>query len=228
MFSRVRGTLFMAVLATSLLAAAQNPPQNAPAKLDIQVKPLPKAMTGQRYHARLSATGGAGHISWEIFGRLPPGLQLGPNTGELTGVPRAPGEWRFSVQVRDENLPPQMARREMVLLVVPSLLIVWTQYPQVQKDGIFGKVAVSNNTDQDFDLTVIIVAVNEIGRATALGYQHFTLRNGVADFEIPFGTTLPAGYYVVHADAVAEVPPRNAIYRSRVQTPLPVPLAGPL
>ncbi len=228
MFSPVRGPLFIYVLAASLLAVPQSPPQNAPAKLEIQAKPLPKTMTGQRYTARLSATGGTGHISWEIIGKLPPGLQLDPRTGEIVGTTRAPGEWRFFVQARDENLPQQIARREMVLLVVPSLLIVWAQYPEVEGNGIFGKVAVSNNTDEDFDLTVIIVAVNEIGRATALGYQHFTLSNGVVDFEIPFGTTLPPGYYVVHADAVAEVAPENAIYRSRVQTSLPVPLAAPL
>jgi Putative Ig domain len=228
MFSPVRSMLLISVLAVSPLAVAQSSSQNAPAKLEIQAKSLPAAMTGQRYSARVSTTGGAGRISWGMVGKLPPGLQLNPRTGEITGVPRAPGEWRFSVQVGDENLPPQMVRREMVLQVIPSLLIVWMEYPQVQNGGIFGKVAVSNNTDQDFDLTVIIVAVNEIGRATALGYQHFALRNGVVDFEIPFGTTLPAGYYVVHADAVAEVAPQNAIYRSRVQTPLPVPLAPPL
>ena len=31
------------------------------------------------------------------------------------------------------------------------------------------------------------VAVNENGRATALGYQRFTLQKNAADLEIPFG-----------------------------------------
>ena len=39
------------------------------------------------------------------------------------------------------------------------------------------------------------------------------------DFEIPFGSTLPTGKYVVHADAIAEVPSKKAIYRARQQTP---------
>jgi hypothetical protein len=33
-----------------------------------------------------------------------------------------------------------------------------------------GSVVVSNHTSHDFTLTVIVTAVNQIGRATALGY----------------------------------------------------------
>src|SRR5262245_35023517 len=143
MFGSLRSLIFFSTLAATSFAVAQNPSQNVTTRLDIQAKALPKAMTGQRYSARVSTTGGTGRISWDLVGKLPPGLQLDPRTGEITGVPRAPGEWTFAVQARDENLPAQTVRREMVLLVVPSLLIVWTQYPQVQNDGIFGRVAVS-------------------------------------------------------------------------------------
>jgi hypothetical protein len=71
-------------------------------------------------------------------------------------------------------------------------------------------------------LTVIIVAVAENGRATAIGYQHFSLNAGTNDVRIPFGSTLPYGAYVIHADAIAEIPKRNAILRQRLQTPLPL------
>ena len=37
--------------------------------------------------------------------------------------------------------------------------------------------------------------------------------------ELPFAETLPRDGYVVHVDAVGEVPARNIIYRERMQTP---------
>jgi len=61
-----------------------------------------------------------------------------------------------------------------------------------------------------------MLAVNEIGRATAVGYQHFTLKNNTADLEIPFGENLPRGSYDLNVDAVAEVPATNTIYRARL------------
>ena len=75
----------------------------------------------------------------------------------------------------------------------------------------------SNLTKQDVTLTVIVMAVNQIGRATALGYQEFTLAAG-AEQVIPFGSSPGPGTYIVHADAVAEVASTNTIYRARKQT----------
>jgi hypothetical protein len=65
---------------------------------------------------------------------------------------------------------------------------------------------------------VIVLVVAENGRATAIGYQKFTLNRGVTSFAIPFGDTLPAGAYAVHVDAIAEVTEKELIYRARLQT----------
>ena len=93
---------------------------------------------------------------------------------------------------------------------------------------IGGRLEVSNSTGDDFDFTVVVLAVNEIGKAFAIGYQHFPLKSGVESMEIPFGETLPQGRYVVHVDAVGEVPPRHAIYRARLQTKEALPVTvGP-
>ena len=74
----------------------------------------------------------------------------------------------------------------------------------------------SNQTEQDFDLTAIVMAVNEIGRATAIGYQRINLKKGTAELEIPFGENLPFGSYELDADVVAEVAATNSIYRARL------------
>jgi len=79
-------------------------------------------------------------------------------------------------------------------------------------------VTVTDGTNTDFDLTVIVVAVNEIGKAFALRYEHLDLKANAAPSEIDFSSSVPRGAYVVHVDAVAEVPSKNAIYRQRLQT----------
>ncbi len=110
---------------------------------------------------------------------------------------------------------------EFTITVVPPLEIEWTHEPQLQEDGIYGAVKVSNASGEDNDLTVIIVAVNQIGKAFALGYQRLTLAKSSSQ-EIPFGASLPIGTYIVHADAVAEIPSKNVIRRTRLHTPAPL------
>jgi hypothetical protein len=107
-------------------------------------------------------------------------------------------------------------------------LLEWHQPPIAHDNRIDGSLKVSNGSTESFDLTVIVVAVAENGRATAIGYQHFPLNPGAKDVEIPFGNTLPFGGYVIHADAIAEIPSRNTILRQRLQTPQPLQIVqGP-
>jgi len=157
-------------------------------------------------------------MKWEVVdGDVPAGLRLSPD-GILTGTPIAAGLFHFTVQVTDSSRPPVTAKRAVELRVVPPLLLEWKNYAKVSANRIDGAVLVSNGTDDDFDFTIVVLAVAEDGRATAIGYQHFPLGPGVTSFEIPFGDTLPRGAYVVHVDAIAEVPPKDAIYRARLQT----------
>ena len=79
-------------------------------------------------------------------------------------------------------------QREFTLVVIAALSIDWKQPPAVHGQKLEGSVVVSNSTNHDFTLTVIVMAVNQIGRATALGYQEFTLQAG-AEQVIPFGSS---------------------------------------
>ena len=197
--------------------------QTAPPAFRVLTQIPPRLATGQRYRIHLDAAGGRGPLDWRVSkGKLPPGLRLNAQTGEIVGAPTTVGEFAFTLEATDTSQPPQVAQQDFVVQVIAPLTIVWKEGPRVQGDAINGRVAVSNYTGDSFDLTVIIVAVNEIGRATALGYQKLDLASGLIDFEIPFGSTLPMGKYVVHADAIAEVPSKNAIYRARQQTPQPL------
>jgi hypothetical protein len=190
----------------------------AQAPLIITTTSLPATTVGSNVRIKIAVSGGAQPLTWSLAGgKLPPGLKLIPARGILSGTPTSPGTYRFQVMVTDSNIPAMQVQREFALVVTGALGIEWQQPPVVHGQRIEGSVIVTNYTSQDFTLTVIVMAVNEIGRATALGYQDFTLKSGAVQV-IPFGSEPGPATYIVHADAVAEVAITNSIYRARKQT----------
>lgn len=204
---------FLIFALTCLPAAGQLP------ALSVQTHTaLPKAFVGQPYQLQLQGRGGAEPYKWRIAkGSFPKGLNLQPD-GKLLGTPREAGEFPFTVTVEDSASPAQQLNKDFVLRILTPLFAQWGRYPVVSGQRIDGSVKISNETDQDFDLTFVVVAVNENGRATALGYQRFTLKPGTFDMEIPFGENLPYGSYQVNVDAVGEVAALNRIHRARLVT----------
>jgi hypothetical protein len=185
---------------------------------------LPNGILGQAYYYQLG-TPPQGTSPWHfrsVRGSLPPGIALDP-AGILAGTPTAPGEFHFTLEATDSAPKPVTKTRGFVLTVPPPLTVVWTQPPQVTPGGaIAGEIQVTNGTAGALDLTVIVVAVDTLNKAFALGYQHFSL--GAGSQRIPFSSTLPRDTYVVHADAIAEDSETEKIYRARLQTnPLKVP-----
>ena len=201
-------------LAAGLVYAQQAGATGEP--LVVRTLSLPKAYVRQPYEIRLEAQGGILPLKWELTeGALPAGLSV-HRDGVLTGTPVDTGQFRFTVNVTDSGNPAYERRQELVLLVVAPLMAQWGRYPAINGRRLEGSVKVSNQTEQSFDLTVIVVAVNENGRATAVGYQRFELKKDVSDFEIPFGENLTHGAYELNLDAVAEVATTNSIYRARL------------
>jgi putative Ig domain-containing protein len=213
----------LAVFCLGAFAAAQTAPP-----LVIVDESLPSLDPGVEVRFPLSARGGVPPYHWRVTaGTLPEGISFTPE-GVLAGRPAKAGRYAYTVTVEDSATPPNRISKDLQTVVSASLVLEWLRPPQVRGDRIDGAVQVSNGTTDDFDLTFIIVAINEIGRATALGYQHFTFKAGTANFQIPFGQTLPYGKYIVHADAVAEIPARNRILRRLLETPAPLPITqGP-
>jgi len=219
-FARCAGAAIWLVLGASAGLWAQ-------AALTITTTSLPSVTAGTFARLKIAVTGGAEPLTWRVSGgKLPPGLKLNPTKGGISGVPSAPGVYNFEVSVTDSSIPAMQIQREFTLVVTTALSIDWKQRPAVHGDKIDGSVIVTNFSERDFTLTVIVMAVNEIGRATALGYQEFTLRSG-AEQVIPFGSSPGPGTYIVHADAVAEVGSTNTIYRSRKQTANPLVIEAP-
>lgn len=203
----------LCLLTCARLAAWQIDP------LTIATSSLPNGEAGVPYHVTLQVHGGVNPYTWQLAqgSHLPPGLHLHQHSGNITGTPAEAGEYHFSVTLTDVNAPPDHAQRDFTLVVVAGLTVEWKRAPKVSGTWIAGSVVVANHTDQPANLTVIVVGVNQIGRATALGYQHFTIQPQ-AEQEIPFGSTPGPGNYTVRADAVAHFTRHNTILRAHKQT----------
>ena len=211
--ARLKNWWVLLILITSPLCAQQ--PSN-PSSILISTKELPKALLWEPYTFDLDASGGTGPYHWRmVSGSLPHTVQLNEE-GELTGKFDEPGSYELHVAVKDSSEPAQQFDRQFALTTETPLTVDWQQKVRTSGQRMDGSVRVSNRSGRDFDLTFIVLAVNEIGRATAIGYQHFSLKRDTKDLELPFGDTLARGSYVVNVDVVGEEPVSNRIFRERL------------
>lgn len=220
--SAAAGVLALWLLAG--MAVAQTIPKHwpTPAAVVIVTDTLPEPVAHTPYYFQLVARGGTPPYTWQVVnGKLPPGLHLQSTTGVVNGVPVAATQLAITVRVTDSAEPAHTATRGLRITAAPALQMAWRRRPVLENDGIYGEVKVGNPSKDAYDLTFIIVAVNQIGKAFALGYQRFTLEPR-EEQAIPFGSTLPLGSYIVHADAVGEVAATNVIRRAQLQTPEPL------
>ncbi len=214
---------FLAAFWLSAVAAAQTPPP-----LAITETSLPTLDAGMDFRLPLHVTGGVPPYRWTITdGDLPAGTIFTPD-GVFSGRPTRPGNFAITVAVTDSDRPAHSISRDFHSAVTASLLLEWLRPPSVHGTQIDGSVQVSNGSQDSFDLTVFVVAVNDIGRATSLHYEHFNLAPKTTEVTITFAETLPPGAYVVHADAIAEIPKKSTILRQRLQTASALPVTqGP-
>ena len=187
--------------------------------LQMQVPPPQGAFVGQAYTLPLTVTGGITPYTWSVVsGDLPPGLRVQPHKGNIVGTPTTAGTYHFTVSITDSSIPQLELHRDFNIQVIEGITVNWQDVPAVHGNKLSGSAVVSNQTGDEFVLTVIVVAVNQIGRATALGYQHFKIPAGSSSPVIPFGSTPGMGTYYVRVDAVAHRTGKKHIFRTSKQT----------
>ena len=200
--------------------------QGSKSTVSIATKDLPTATLWNRYIFQLQADGGIEPYHWRVvIGSLPRGLEL-QDSGQIIGVVNQAGQLDFLIQATDRT-GARSQPKKFTLAVEPPLKADWLKKSQVNGIRIDGSVKVTNTSGRDFDLTFVVLAVNDIGRATAIGYQHFPLKKNTRDMELPFGDTLSAGNYIVNVDLVGEEPVSQTIFRTRLVTPKQTIAQGP-
>jgi Putative Ig domain len=191
--------------------------------LQMQAVPAQGAIVGQQYVLPFTVTGGTAPYTWHLVsGDLPPGCTFHAHSGKISGVPSAPGDYHFTIAVTDSSIPHLQVQHEYTIHVIAGLTVEWKEVPHVHGNTISGSAIVTNQTPEEFDLTVVIVAVNQIGRATTLGYQHLKLAAQQTTEVIPFGASPGPATYYVRADAVAHRPGHHSNYRASKETSQPL------
>lgn len=216
---RARLVAHLCVLGFSVFAFQTARPQQAPGRrpsFQVVTQKLPMPEIGQTYDFELKAIGGRPPYHWSIRGKpLPNGLELDEDTGKITGVPVSNQEFSVLVQVADSSNPPLNVTKLLIASPAAPLTVLWTSAPHVHDSNIAGAVRLSNGSHDPLDTTVIVIAVNEVGKAFALRYERLNLPAGTDSPDLTFDVFEPSGQYSVHVDAVGEVASKNAIYRDR-------------
>jgi len=196
---------------------SQEAPRRKPL-FQIVTQSLPVPVIRQPYDVTLKAIGGQRPYRWSIQGKpLPQGLELDADTGEISGMPVSNREFSVLVQLTDSSNPPLTITKLLMAGAAAPLTVIFTDPPHVHDSNIAGAVRVSNGSHDAIDTTVIVVAVNEVGKAFALRYERLSLPPGADSPDLTFDVFEPSGQYSVHLDAVGEVASKNAIYRDRRQ-----------
>lgn len=204
-------------IATSPLHWLSAQTQSRPVPFQIVTQNLPLPAAGEKYEAQLKAVGGRLPYRWSITAPLPAGLRLNATSGVISGESRSSNEFSVLVQVADSSDPPLTFSKLLVASSTAPFAVRWTVRPQVNLSNLSGAVRVSNGSKDVIDTTVIVVAVNEIGKAFALRYERLNLVPGGETPDLKFESSVPLGQYTVHVDAVGEVPAKKTIYRERRQ-----------
>jgi hypothetical protein len=96
---------------------------------------LADGTVGMEYAAMIAVSGGTPPYTWTITaGSLPPGLELGPTTGDVTGTPVTYGTFAFTVEVMDGSPTPKMGAWDLEIIIHPEPAITTTALP----DGSMG------------------------------------------------------------------------------------------
>lgn len=204
-------------IAILTLWASVAPAQSAP-PLVMQDKNLPEARLWEPYSFQFHASGGIAPYQWQLGGGdLPHGFALDSH-GEIAGGPSDGFHSELSILLTDSSRPPKQVTKDFTLKTAVPLTADWAAKAKVNGRRIEGSLKISNQTGRDFDLTVIVLAIDDISRATAIGYQHFSLKRDTHEMEVPFGENLARGNYVVNVDAVGEEGISGRIFRARLVT----------
>lgn len=209
------GRVAAAVVALGLGLGAQAP-------FAILSTHLPLPERGRPYRVQLEAAGGVAPYHWSVAeGRLPAGLRLEAD-GEIVGRAESSAGFSVLVRVEDSGQPPLVETRLLPAAKAAPIELRWTAEPEVHAAGgagsggqLAGAVEVANHAAEAAEMTLLVVAVNQDGKAFALYYFHQPLRQEEGSGPLGFDVFVPPGAYRVHVDAVAEVRP-GVIYRSRL------------
>jgi hypothetical protein len=167
----------------------------------------PEGAVGKPYSIQLVGRGGCGpSLPYQyrvLNGALPPGLSLS-GSGSLSGTPTQSGEYRFWLELSDENPPsqswcdPKTAEREFSIDVLPGLRITTNSVPPNASIGVPYSAALE---------TLLVTSLNPLAGTTPTSLT-WTVQS--------FGTGLPPGLALGNG-VITGTPTAEGSYTFRVE-----------
>jgi Putative Ig domain len=181
--------------------------------LGITTTSLPSGTLTYPYSTTLGASGGVPPYAWSVTsGSLPPGLNLDPPSGLISGTPTTVGTYPFTLQVADSQTPPATASAPLSITVnatLTQLTVVTTSLPSgTQNTGYSAMLAATGGlTPYTWSVTAGSLPVGLhlnassgaiTGTPSGAGISNFTVQ--VTDFQL---STASAPLSITIAPAVA-------------------------
>ena len=181
--------------------------------LNITTTSLPSGTLNFQYSATLGASGGVPPYTWNVtVGSLPPGLNLDPASGLISGTPTVTGTYPFTVQVADAQSPPATAWAPLSITVNPTLTqltVVTTSLPSGTQNTAYNAMLAATGGVTPYTWSVIAGSLPVglhlnassgaiTGTPSGAGISNFTVQ--VTDFQL---STATAPLSITIAPAVA-------------------------
>lgn len=112
---RIHGVLLFALLVAVGFVATNCGDTVVP--LTITTGTLANGTVGTAYQDEVKASGAIGTKTWSVTrGELPAGLNIGTNSGMISGTPNTAGTFTFTALVQDQQTPaPQQATKDLLI-----------------------------------------------------------------------------------------------------------------
>jgi hypothetical protein len=108
----------------------------SPPVLTITTTTLPSGRFGDAYSQTLVASGGTPPYTWTVGAGLPPGITLS-STGTLSGSPGQPGEYTFTVTVRDASNTTDTQSLTITITNIPLDIIAPPALPPAEVNASY-------------------------------------------------------------------------------------------
>ena len=171
-------------------------------QLHVTTGSLPGASVGTLYSAAVTAAGGTPPYSWGLANGsspLPPGLNINPSSGLISGTPSATGTYSFTVQVTDSA--SNTATRNLSILVSGQggFSILASPFAVSGAQGSQARWTVSTTVNNGFNNSIALSASGLPSGAT-VSFNPSTLSapgSGSATMTVALASNTPTGTYAI-------------------------------